>query len=138
MVTGDARSVSTWNREKGLPLTQLETAILLTTNWTVIVVMSSTCYPVRFVKRSTLGQQQQNKGLGLTIKKARFRAHSRLSFEGRNRDDLVYRHFSDPGRHSIEDVSIQCPGKNQLSGQRRSMGLSRFELYSASGLEKGD
>ena len=47
MVTDDARSVSTWNREKGLPLTELERAILLTTNWTVIVVMLSTCCPVR-------------------------------------------------------------------------------------------
>ena len=51
MVTEDARSVSTWNREKGLPLTELERAILLTTNWTVIVVMLSTCCPVRFVMR---------------------------------------------------------------------------------------
>ena len=42
-------------------------AIQLTTNWTVIVVMLSTCCPVRFVIRSTLGQQQQNLGLGLTI-----------------------------------------------------------------------
>ena len=67
MVTGDTRSLSTWNREKDLPLTQLERAILLTTNWTVIVVMLCTCYPVRFVKRNTLGQQQQNKGLGLII-----------------------------------------------------------------------
>ena len=67
MVTDDARSVSTWNREKGLPLTELERAIQLTTNWTVIVVMLSTCCPVRFVMRSTLGQQQQNLGLGLTI-----------------------------------------------------------------------
>ena len=53
----DARSVSTWNREKGLPLTELERAIQLTT----------TCCLVRFVMRSTLGQQQQNLGLGLTI-----------------------------------------------------------------------
>ena len=67
MVTDDARSASTWNREKGLPLTELERAIQLTTNWTVIVVMLSTCCPVRFVMRSTLGQQQQNLGLGLTI-----------------------------------------------------------------------
>ena len=66
MVTDDARSVSTWNREKGLPLTELERAIQLTTNWTVIVVMLSTC-PVRFVMRSTLGQQHQNLGLGLAI-----------------------------------------------------------------------
>ena len=29
--------------------------------------MLSTCCPVRFVMRSTLGQQQQNLGLGLTI-----------------------------------------------------------------------
>ena len=29
--------------------------------------------------------------------KARFRAHSRLSFEGRNKDDLLYRHFFGPG-----------------------------------------
>ena len=31
--------------------------------------------------------------------KARFRAHSRLSFEGRNKDDLLYRHFFGPGHH---------------------------------------
>ena len=49
MVTDDARSVSTWNREKDLPLTELERAIQLTTNWTVIVVTLSTCCPVRFV-----------------------------------------------------------------------------------------
>ena len=36
------------------------------TNWTVIVVMLPTCCPVRFVMRSTLGQQQKNFGLGLT------------------------------------------------------------------------
>ena len=65
MVTDDARSVSTWNREKGLPLTELERAIQLTMNWTEIVVMLSTCCPVRFVMRGTLGQQQQqNLGLG--------------------------------------------------------------------------
>ena len=64
MVTDDARSVSIWNREKGL---ELERAIQLTTNWTVIVVMLSTRCPVRFVMRSTLGQQQQNVRLGLTI-----------------------------------------------------------------------
>ena len=29
--------------------------------------------------------------------KARFIAHSRLSFECRNKDDLLYRHFSGPG-----------------------------------------
>ena len=62
MVTEDARSVSTWNREKGSPLTELERVTLLTTNWTVIVVILSSCYPVRFVKRSTLGQQQQYLG----------------------------------------------------------------------------
>ena len=39
--------------------------------------------------------------------KARFRAHSRLSFEGRNKDDLLYRHFFGPGHHGLEDVSIQ-------------------------------
>ena len=39
--------------------------------------------------------------------KARFRAHSRLSFEGRNKDDLLYRHFSGPGQHGLEDVSIR-------------------------------
>ena len=44
------------NREKGLSLTELESGIQLTTNWTVIVVMLSTCCPVRFVMRSTLGQ----------------------------------------------------------------------------------
>ena len=43
-------------------------AVQLTTNWTVIIVMLSTCCPVRFVMCSTLlGQQQQNLGLGLTI-----------------------------------------------------------------------
>ena len=62
MVTEDARSVSTWNREKGLRLTELERVTLLTTNWTVLVVMLSTCYPVRFVMRSTLGRQQQYLG----------------------------------------------------------------------------
>ena len=67
MVTDDARSVSAWNREKGLPLTEVKRAIHLTTNWTVIVVMLSACCPVRFVMRSTLGQQQQNLSLGLTI-----------------------------------------------------------------------
>ena len=45
----------------------MERAILLTTNWTLIVVMLSTCCPVRSVMRSTLGQQQQSLGLGLTI-----------------------------------------------------------------------
>ena len=44
-------------------ITELERAIQLTTNWTVIVVMLSTCCPVRFVMCSTLGQQQQNLGL---------------------------------------------------------------------------
>ena len=44
------------NREKGLSLTELESGIQLTTNWIVIVVMLSTCCPVRFVMRSTLGQ----------------------------------------------------------------------------------
>ena len=67
MVTDVARSVSTWNREKGLPLTELDRAIQLITNWTVMVVMLSTCCLARFVMRSTLGQQQQNLGLGLTI-----------------------------------------------------------------------
>ena len=38
--------------------------------------------------------------------KARFRAHSRLSFEGKNKDDLLYRHFSGPGHHGFDDVSI--------------------------------
>ena len=59
--------------------------------------------------------------------KARFRAHSRLSFEGRNKDDLVYRHFSGQGRHGIEDVSIKSiysvRGRISSPGQRRSMGL---------------
>ena len=44
---GSKGTVSTWNREKGLPLTELERAILLTTNWTIIVVILSTCCPVR-------------------------------------------------------------------------------------------
>ena len=60
--------------------------------------------------RSLLGQQrtcqQQNLGLGLTNHKARFRAHSWLSFEGTNKDDLLYRHFFGPGHHGLEDVSI--------------------------------
>ena len=67
MITEVARTVSTWNQEKGFILTELERAIQLTTNWTVIIVMLSTCCPVRFVMCSTLGQQQQNLGLGLTI-----------------------------------------------------------------------
>ena len=67
MITEVDRTVSTWNQEKGFILTELERAIQLTTNWTVIIVMLSTCCPVRFVMCSTLGQQQQNLGLGLTI-----------------------------------------------------------------------
>ena len=68
MITEVARTVSTWNQEKDFILTELERAIQLTTNWTVIIVMLSTCCPVRFVMCSTLlGQQQQNLGLGLTI-----------------------------------------------------------------------
>ena len=69
----------------------LYTSLQLTTNWTVIVVMLSTCCPVRFVMRSTLGQQQQNLGLGLTI--IRPVLERIQAFEGRNKDDLLYRHF---------------------------------------------
>ena len=39
--------------------------------------------------------------------KPRFRVHWRLSVEGRDKDDLVYRHFSDPVCHGLEDVSIK-------------------------------
>ena len=87
MVTDDARSVSTWNREKGSPLTELERAIQLTMNWTVIVVML-VCH-AQYVGSTTTKFR-----LRFNNHKARFRAHSRLSFEGRNKDDLLYRHFS--------------------------------------------
>ena len=30
-----------------------------------------------------------------------------LSFEGRNKDYLLYRHFFGPGHHGLEDVSVQ-------------------------------
>lgn len=30
-----------------------------------------------------------------------------MSVEGRDKDDLVYRHFSDPVCHGLEDVSIK-------------------------------
>ena len=39
--------------------------------------------------------------------KPRFRAHSRLSVEGRDKDDLEYKHFSGPGYHSLKDVSVK-------------------------------
>ena len=47
--------------------------------------------------------------------KAHFRAHSRLAVEGRDKDDLVYRHFSGPGHHGLEDVSVQLIGR--VSGE---------------------
>ena len=56
--------------------------------------------------------------------KARFRAHSRLSFEGRNKDDpdLLFRHFSGPGHHSFEDVSIQLIDIYSVRGKISSPG----------------
>ena len=51
--------------------------------------------------------------------KARFRAHSRLSFEGRNKDDLLYRHFFGPGHHGLEDVSIQLI--DRVSGEESAL-----------------
>ena len=107
MVTDDARSVSTWNREKGLPLTELERAIQLTTNWIVIVVMLSTCCPVRFVMRSTLGQQQQNLGLGLTIIRPVLERIQGFLLRTETRMILYNRQFSGPGHHGLGDVSIQ-------------------------------
>ena len=51
--------------------------------------------------------------------KARFRAHSRLSFEGGNKDDLLYRHFFGPGHHGLEDVSIQLI--DRVSGEESAL-----------------
>ena len=51
--------------------------------------------------------------------KARFRVHSRLSFEGRNKNDLLYRHFSGPGHHGLEDVSIQSI--DRVSGEESAL-----------------
>ena len=51
--------------------------------------------------------------------KAPFRAHSRLSFEGRNKDDLLYRHFFGPGHHGLEDVSIQLI--DRVSGEESAL-----------------
>ena len=123
MVTDDARSVSTWNREKGLPLTELERAILLTTNWTVIVVMLSTCCPVRFVMRSTLGQQQQNLGSGLTIIRPvleciqgfLLRVETRMIFY----IDIFLALDTMVLRMSVYSQLTECPGKNQLSGIKK-------------------
>ena len=57
--------------------------------------------------------------LRLNNHKARFRAHSRLSFEGRNKDDLLYRHFFGPGHHGLEDVSIQLI--DRVSGEESAL-----------------
>ena len=43
----------------------------------------------------------------LVAKTVRLVMHSRLSFEGRNKDNLLYRHFFGPRHHGLEDVSIQ-------------------------------
>ena len=51
--------------------------------------------------------------------KARFRAHSRLSFEAKNKDDLLYRHFSGPRHHGLEDVSIQLI--DRVSGEESAL-----------------
>ena len=42
-----------------------------------------------------------------------------LSFEGRNKDDLLYRHFSGPGHHGLEDASIQLI--DSVSGEESAL-----------------
>ena len=82
--------------------------------------MLSTCYPVRFVKRSTLGQQQQNKSLGLTIIRLvlgriqgfLLRVETRMILYIENRIENVSIQFIDSVRERISSA-----------GQRRSMGL---------------
>ena len=58
--------------------------------------------------------------LGFNNHKARFRAHSRLSFEVRNKDDLLYRHFSSPGHFGLEAVIIQLI--DRVSGEESALG----------------
>ena len=60
--------------------------------------------------------------------RAHFRAHSRLAVEGRDKDYLVYRHFSGPGHHGLEDVSIQLIDRvsaeeSALRDKKKSVGL---------------
>ena len=74
--------------------------------------------------------------------KTRFRAHSRLSFEGRNKDDLVYRHFSDPGHHDLEDVSIQLidivSGKGSARRDKEGQWAYRLDCTQPKGLNISD
>ena len=58
--------------------------------------------------------------------KACLRMSSRLSVEGRDKDDLVNRHFSGPGHHGLEDVRVQSIDrvfrKSQFSGIMKASG----------------
>ena len=74
--------------------------------------------------------------------KARFKAHSRLSFEGRNKDDLLYRHFSGAGHHGLEDVSIQLidrvSGKESALRDKEGQWAYRLNCIQPQGLNISD
>ena len=74
--------------------------------------------------------------------KARFRAHSLLSFEGRNKDDLLYRHFSGLGHHGLEDVSIQLidgvSGKESALLDKEGQWANRLNCIQPQGLNISD
>ena len=119
VVTDDARSVSTWNREKGLPLTELERAIQLTTKLdcsssNVVYLLSCKVCHAQYIASTTTKFR-----LRFNNHKAHFRAHSRLSIEVRNKDDLLYRHFFGPGHRGLEDVSIQLI--DRVSGEKSAL-----------------
>ena len=99
-----------------------------------IVVMLSTCYPVRCAMRSTLGQQEQNLGLGLTIMRPvleriqgfLLRAETRMIlYIGifLTQDTMVF-------RMSVYRLLTECPGKNQLSGLKKVSGPMGWTVFS--------
>ena len=108
------------------------------TMWVEFVVGSRPCperfFSVYFGFPSThaqyVGSTTTKFRLRFNNHKVRFRAHSGLSFEGRNKDDLLYRHFFGPGHHGLEDVSIQLidRGSGEESALRDKEGQWAYRL----------
>ena len=84
-----------------------------------ILVMLSTCCPVRFVMRSTLGQQQQNLGLGLTIIRPVLERIQGFLLRVETRMIFYIDIFLGPGHHGLEDVSIQLI--DRVSGEESAL-----------------
>ena len=127
VVCGNRRCQVCKYLEPGERFTSYRTGKSYTINYELDCNISNVVYlSCKVCHAQYIGSTTSKFRLRFSNHKARFRAHSRLSFEVKNKDDLLYRHFSGRGHFGLEDVIIQLidrvSGKNQLSGIKKASG----------------